>query len=205
MLDTVLEWITDENLEWISAILGFLYIYCSIKEHILTWFFGVLTSLLYIYVFFVNKFYADMGLQVYYVFISLYGWYMWSSKKSVSSDEDLVVVRKATKKEWGAIISSSFLLYFIIWYILSHYTDSPVPKVDAFTTAFSIVATWMMTRKLLEQWIFWIVIDFVSMSVYLYKDMYPTSVLMGVYTILAYVGFMQWKKQMELKQEVQHV
>jgi len=201
----MLDWISTNIVEIIGTLSGFIFLYFEIKQSKWLWPVGLFSALMYIYVFFMAKFYADMGLQVYYVFISLYGWYMWSSKKSVSSDEDLVVVRKTTKKEWGAIISSSFLLYFIIWYILSHYTDSPVPKVDAFTTAFSIMATWMMTRKLLEQWIFWIVIDFVSMSVYLYKDMYPTSVLMGVYTILAYVGFMQWKKQMELKQEVQHV
>ncbi|QZE13267.1 nicotinamide riboside transporter PnuC [Halosquirtibacter laminarini] len=196
MIDSILGWLTtDRHLEWISAILGFLYIFCSIKEHLLTWFFGILTSALYVYVFFVNKFYADMSLQVYYVVISFYGWYMWMRK--VDDKNPAVQVRLANKKEWVGISISSLILYFVIWYVLKYHTDSPVPVVDAFTTACSIVATWMMTRKILEQWIFWVVIDFVSMVIYLYKGMVPTSLLMGTYTVLAVVGFVTWKKQMK--------
>ncbi|QZT38611.1 nicotinamide riboside transporter PnuC [Halosquirtibacter xylanolyticus] len=197
MLDTLLDWIvTDKNLEWISAILGFLYIFCSIREHILTWFFGVLTSALYIYVFFVNKFYADMSLQVYYVIISVYGWYMWTKKSKSNGEKSDISIRYTTRKEWLYIIVSSLVLYVGIWYLLAYHTDSPVPKVDAFTTAFGIVATWMMTKKLIEQWLFWVVIDLVAAIAYFYKDMTPTVLLMSTYTVLAAVGFYQWKRLM---------
>ncbi|MDC1106065.1 nicotinamide riboside transporter PnuC [Prolixibacteraceae bacterium] len=197
MLDSFLDWIiSDRNLEWISAILGFLYIYCSIREHILTWFFGILTSALYTYVFFENKFYADMSLQVYYVIISIYGWYMWTRKVKGDEKHSQVHIRFTTKKEWFFVMTVGVVLYIGIWYLLAYHTDSPVPVIDAFTTAFGIVATWMMTRKLIEQWIFWVVIDLVAGIAYFYKGMTPTVLLMSAYTVLAAVGYYQWKRMM---------
>ena len=78
--------------------------------------------------------------------------------------------------------------------ILKRYTDSPMPFWDAFTTAASFTATWMLARKILEHWILWIIVDAVSMGLYLYRDLYPTLILFAIYTSMAIIGYIEWKK-----------
>jgi nicotinamide mononucleotide transporter len=92
----------------------------------------------------------------------------------------------------SAITIAVFLLYY---FILARYTDSPLPISDSFTTALSITATWMLAKKLIEHWLLWIVVDAVSAGLYFYKELYPTAVLFILYTIMAVVGFVEWKKE----------
>ena len=87
--------------------------------------------------------------------------------------------------------------FFGIGLLLDHFTDSPIPYWDAFTTAVSFTATWMLARKILEHWILWIIVDAVSMGLYLYRGLYPTLVLFAVYTAMAVIGFIQWKRNLQ--------
>ena len=148
-MESVINWLMENYVEVSGAVLGFLYIILSIRQHILTWPTGLLTSALYIYVFFVSKFYADMGLQIYYLVISVYGMYHWLYGGSKGKVDSLSVTR-ITKEQilWLGLIT--VILFFAIEYILEEYTDSPVPIGDAFTTALSITATWMLARKIIE-------------------------------------------------------
>lgn len=188
-----MNWIIDNWIEIFGAIAGIAYIYLSIKENILLWPVGLVTTIVYIYVFFVSKFYADMSLQVYYVFISIYGWYFWlKGKKDYKNDS--LQISKLTKKLTFILFVITFVLFVVISQILVNFTDSPVPYWDAFTTAASIVATWMLAKKYLEQWLVWVVVDIVSLILYFWKGLYPTVVLFGVYTIMAVVGYYQWRK-----------
>ena len=90
----------------------------------------------------------------------------------------------------------SILLFAIIYFILKYFTDSDVPLGDAFTTALSFVATWLLARKILENWIFWIIVDMVSTGLYVYKGLYATAVLFFVLTFLAFIGYYKWKKSL---------
>ena len=188
-----MNWIIDNWIEIFGAIAGIAYIYLSIKENILLWPVGLVTTIVYIYVFFVSKFYADMSLQVYYVFISIYGWYFWLKGKKDDKNDSLQI-SKLTKKLTFILLVITFVLFVVISQILVNFTDSPVPYWDAFTTAASIVATWMLAKKYLEQWLVWVVVDIVSLILYFWKGLYPTVVLFGVYTIMAVVGYYQWRK-----------
>ncbi len=94
------------------------------------------------------------------------------------------------------LLLASLFIYIAISIILVNYTDSPLPYWDSFTTALSIVATWMLARKILEQWLVWVLVDAVSMGLYFYKELYPTAVLFAVFTVLALYGYFQWKKDM---------
>ncbi len=193
-MDQIIEWLSVNYIEVLGAILGFLYIILSIRQNILTWLTGLATSALYIYVFFVSKFYADMGLQVYYVIISIYGWYHWAKGTSDDHKKALPVTRMDMKT--GLILAVvSVFLYGILFIILKRFTDSPVPHGDALITALSIVATWMLARKILEHWLLWIFVDALSMGLYIYKSLWPTTVLFFVYTVMAYIGYIQWKKE----------
>jgi len=198
MTNIFLEWLLSNKLEVLGAILGILYIFFSIRQNILTWPTGLLTSVLYVIVFFQSKLYADMGLQVYYVIISLYGWYFWLKGKK-QDEGDKVPVKITSGRLWIKLTISSVILYLIILYVLLNYTDSDVPYMDSITTALSIVATWMLARKYLEQWLIWVFVDALSAGLYVYKELWATVILFIIYTIMAVLGYIEWKKDYKFK------
>lgn len=197
MPDQLISWAVSNWVEITGTIFGLAYIIFSIKQHILTWPIGLITSVLYIYVFFVSKFYADMALQGYYVWVSIYGWYLWRKGPSSNTDKKTLKVTKTNGKMALVLLLVSVVLTVAIYFILSRFTDSPVPVGDAITTAFSIVATWMLARKKLEHWLLWVLIDAFSMALYIYKGLYATTILFGVYTIAAIIGYFEWRKTMK--------
>ncbi|WP_372755133.1 nicotinamide riboside transporter PnuC [Labilibaculum sp.] len=187
-----MNWIIDNIIEIIGTLAGLVFLYLEIKQNKWLWPVGLLTSAMYIYVFFVAKLYADMSLQFYYVFISIYGWIAWTKGKQ----KEELPVTKLTNKLFMVLLGASLLIYFLISYLLVNYTDGSIPYWDAFTTALSIVATWMLARKILEQWLVWVLVNAVSLCLYIYKGLYPTSILFLFYTILAVVGYIHWKKDL---------
>jgi len=192
-MDLIIKWLSGNYVELLGAILGIIYIFFSIRQSILTWPVGLLTSLLYVWVFFVSKLYADMGLQMYYVVISIYGWYEWLRGNQTNHSEPIRISRLSLKL--GAILSViSLVIFFLIWFVLKNYTDSTVPIADSLATALSIVATWMLARKILEHWLVWIFVDAFSAGLFWYKDLLPTVFLFVVYTVMAYIGYCEWKK-----------
>jgi len=92
--------------------------------------------------------------------------------------------------------NSSSCFFSLIYYVLDRYTDSSVPLGDSFTTALAIVATWMLTRKIIEQWFLWIIANVVSIALYIYKGLYPTVILYAVYAGMAVYGYLEWKRSM---------
>ncbi len=194
----ILLWINNNYIELLGLVFGLLYILLSIKQNIWCWPAGFITSALYVYVFFESKFYADMGLQVYYVFVSIYGWYNWMFGAKSNKQDDLKI-SKTNSKLALYLLLATIVLFIFIAYILINYTDSEVPYWDAFTTAASFVATWMLAKKIIEHWIICIIVYSVSLGLYIYKGLYPTVILFTVYTILAILGYFEWKKQIKIE------
>lgn len=135
-----------------------------------------------------------MALQVYYVWISIYGWVLWSKKKNSANGKHNLKVTRIKKTLFNKLAIISLVLWILIYFILKNFTDSPVPFGDSFTTALSIIATYMLARKIIEHWLIWIVVDFVSLLLYLWKGLYPTSVMFVIYTAAAIWGYFEWKK-----------
>ncbi len=183
-------------LEYFGVLTGLTYLVLEIRQHRAMWVVGFVTSLVYVFVFFFSKFYADMGLNVYYVGISVYGFWQWRREGAVGSGEvGEVVYRHLT---WRAGIGLAWLtvgLYGGLFWVLSRFTDSPVPAGDAFTTALSVTATWMLAKRILEHWWLWVVINLVSAGLYYYRGLYPTCFLFVCYGVLAIVGWINWKKK----------
>jgi len=166
-LNLIYCWAIDHGVELLGTISGLIYLYLEIKERIWLWPVGIATSALYVAVFYTSKFYADMALNIYYVLISIYGWYQWMFGGDSSKKENAPLRIKRTPIQFWFWITTSFVVFFILlWWILDNYTDSPVPLGDAFTTALSIVATWMLARKYIEHWWLWVVINAVSLGLY---------------------------------------
>ena len=193
-MNTVITYLQNSWIEIVGAILSLIYLYLSIKAKVSLWFFGIVSSLFYIVVFFQTKFYADMSLQFYYVFVSVYGWIYWKRGKSETEE---IGTTQLTKKITLILILVTLLTYIVYYLILSKFTDSTIPKADSLVGALSVVGTWMLARKLIENWLVWIIADGLCVGLYIYKGLYPTAVLFVIYTIMSVVGYFQWKKQMK--------
>ena len=196
MAGELLSWGCQHWVEIAGALLGVMYVFLSVKQNILTWLLGLLTSFLYIFVFFDSGFYADMTLQFYYVWVSIYGWIIWAKGKPTNYGKEELPVSRTNKKMAIILLGISFLLWGLIWFILKKFTNSPVPVGDSFITSLSIVATWMLARKKIEHWLVWIIVDSVSLLLYIYKELYPTVVLYAIYTVAAIWGYIVWKKDL---------
>ncbi len=201
----VITWITHHWLEIFGAIAGIIFVFLEIRQNILLWPVGIVTSAVYIVVFFSSKFYADMSLQFYYLVISFYGWYTWSYGKKggvdssievTTSDSPALAVTVTPRKIVTALIVAYLLQHLIIYLILEYGTDSPIAFWDSLTTSLSIVATWMLAKKYIEHWLIWIFVNIVSLILYIYKGLYPTAILFTIYAIMAVIGYREWRRHL---------
>ena len=170
----------EQLLEYFGVLTGLLYLFLEIRQHRAMWVVGFLTSLVYVFVFFFSKIYADMGLNIYYV---------------ETAPQEVILYRNMTLRLFAGISFSIVALFALLYYVLHYFTDSPIPAGDAFTTAVGIGATWMLARRIVEHWIFWIVVNCVSVYLYYLRGLYPTMFLYICYAILAAAGLYIWKKK----------
>ena len=192
----IFEWIGEHYFELIAAALGFIAIFLQIKQNVWYWLVSIIMVSMYIYIYIDAKLYADMSLQVYYLVISFYGWYMWLFGKQVNNHKIQLNVSQTKNKLLYKLGILSIALFFAIAWFLIRFTNSDLPYWDSFTTSLSFIATWMLARKKIENWIVWILVDAVSVGIYIYKGLYPTAVLFLFLTILAFVGYRKWKEDL---------
>lgn len=191
-------WFYENYIELIGFVAAVLYLCFSVRQHIFLWPFGIITSLVYTFLFYQQKIYGYAGLNAYYVVISIYGWLQWNRLSKQARDEGKESDVPTHSSSNLIIMLIGLTLWIIMYWLLKYYTDSPIPVGDSFTTAFSIVATWMLAKKYIEHWLFWIVIDLTAFGLYVFQDLYLTSMLYLIYTIMAIVGYREWKKSMQL-------
>jgi len=192
----IAEWIRLHWVELSGAILGLWSIYLQIVRKPLYWPVSIVMVILYIFVYYNAGIYADMSFQFYYLAISIYGWYYWLTHKRYDSGVKGSDISRISRKMLLVIVPAIVVAFVALAIILSEFTDSTVPLLDAFTTALSFAATWLLARKILENWLLWIVVDSVSVGLYIYKELYPTAILFMVLTILAFVGYSKWKREL---------
>ena len=176
--------------EWLAVISTITYVILVAKRLILCWFFAFVGSALFVYLCYIGELYIESILQLFYVAMAIVGWLSW--KKSE--------LEKTTIVKWEINshllnITLSGALAFILGYFFDNYTDQANPYVDAFTTCYSLSATYMVTKKVLGNWIYWIIIDLVSIYLYAQRDYNLTAVQYGIFTIIAVFGFVAWRKE----------
>lgn len=185
----MLEYLSNNWLEIVGTIIGFVYLWQEVKASIWLWVTGIVMPAIYTVVFYKSGLYADFGIQVYYIVAALYGFLFWKFGKK--QDKPLPIVHTSVRQ--GVILFLITVLVFIpIYLILTKFTDSTVPFYDSATTALSIVALWMLAKKHVEQWFVWIAVDAVSSALYFYKGIYFTAVLYAVYSVVAIYGYKKW-------------
>ena len=203
---TAFSWLAENWMEIAGTLSALLYLYLSIRENIWLWPVGFVTSFFYMLIFFQSRLYADMGLQVYYLWVSVYGWFHWMGRRQVAKPETQLETRCLSPRGWltylALVLAGSVVLYYALRFVPLWWglPPSELPLGDAFTTAGGIVATWMLARKILENWLFWVVVNAVSLGMYVYKDLQITAGLFVVYTLMAVVGYYRWKQNLTQKQ-----
>lgn len=178
-------------LEGVAVLFGLLSVWYARKAHILVYPTGIVSVLIYVYICYFAGLYADMGINAFYFWMSVYGWYFWTRKDSTKK---LPPVAAAKSWENLASISIALILFLILRFLLSNYTDSTVPNWDSITTAIFIVGMWMMARKKIENWLWWIAGDLISIPLYFHKDLVLTSFQFTVFLVIAVMGYIEWKK-----------
>lgn len=194
-----MNWILENYFELIAVVLGLVSIFFQIRQHPWYWPVSMIMVNMYILIYYNAKLYAEISLQVYYLVVSIYGWYLWVFGVKVNDHTSELGVSKTSARLWVILTVIAITLFFLLGWILENYTDTDVPYWDSFITALSFIATWMLARKKLENWLVWIVVDAISIGIYLYKGLYPTMILFGVLTGLAVVGYYKWLMELKTK------
>ena len=181
-------------IEAIAVVFGLICVWLTVKQNIWCWPTGLIQVLLFIVIFYQAKLYSDMILHVVYVFMQIYGWYFWLHGRAKHSK---LPVSRLTVFPFSIWITVCIAGTFVWGWLMKSYTDASVPYPDAFTTVTSLVAQWLMARKKLESWLFWLAVDVVAVGVYFYKQLYLTTGLYAVFLVLATIGFFAWRQTMK--------
>lgn len=180
-------------LQIIGVALGLLYLYLEYKANIWLWVVGLIMPVVHGLLYYRSGLYADCAMEVYYILAGVYGLSVWLRRGGVQK-ESKFKISHASLKVWGVAVVVYAILHAVIYYLLVTFTDSTVPVWDSFTTACSVVAYWMLSRKYVEQWLVWLVVDVVTVGLYFYKDIPLTAGLYALYSVLAIVGYMRWRR-----------
>lgn len=183
-------------LQLAGIVLGLLYLWLEYRANIWLWAVSIVMPVVHGVLYYRSGLYADMAMNVYYVIAGFYGWIVWLRGSGGKSDKPVLHISKTPLHLGGILTVVGLLVWGAIYFILVHYTDSTVPVLDSLTTAMSIVALWMLSRKYLEQWLVWLAVDAISCGLYIYKGIPFTAGLYGLYTILAVAGYMRWRRVM---------
>ena len=178
-------------LETIAVIFSLIYVVLAAKENKWCWVASTISVSLYIYICYYAELYAETGLQIFYLMMAFYGMWNWSEKKK---DKNIKVTEWSYKKHIVILITGS-LLTLILGFYFTTYTNAKLPILDSFTTVFRLFATYMVVNKVLENWIYWIVIDLVSVKLYYNRELEQTAVLFMIYTVIAVFGYFSWLKK----------
>ena len=191
----MIEWINNNWVEIIGAVLAFIYLILEIKRKWFFWIVGIISSAFYVYIFFHAGLYAEMGLNFYYVLMCAYGLYCWKFASENSNDNS--GFQRINGKMIFILAGVFILLFELVFLFLHQYTDSKVPIPDALIAVLSIIATWMAAKKIVECWYIWIFVNIFASGLYLYQKLYPTAILFIAYSILSFAGLIEWQKSVK--------
>ena len=178
--------------EVLAVVLAITYLLLAVRENIWCWAFAFVSTAIYTVLFWDVSLLMDSALNVYYMAMAVYGWTQWRGKNNAGNAE-LDITSMSMGQHWVALIAIA-LLTAVSGYLLKENTSAAWPYVDSFTTWSSVIATWMVARKLLENWLYWIAIDLVSIPLYIERGLSLTALLFLAYVIIAVFGYFKWKQ-----------
>lgn len=167
-------------------------VWLAARNNVNTWWIGIIGSLIYAYVFFTTKLYADVTLQAFFIVTSLSGWFIWLKGKSGSP----APIRRSTRNEITLFLGAATLVAIVYGLLLYHFTDAYAPIVDSFILTFSILAQFMLVNRRIENWAAWLIVDTIAVPLYASRGLYLTSGLYAVFWLNAWYGLHQWRKEL---------
>ena len=177
--------------EWTAAIITALCVYLQARENIWNWPTAIVSVLMYAFIYIKSGLYSDAGLQLYFLLTSIYGWVHWL-RGGVGSTE--LLVSRTSARTWSWCLVLGGLFYAADGWFASRLPGVAFPYIDAFTTTVSLIAQWMITRKLLESWLLWVLVNIVYVPMLISKHLYPTAGLYAFMLGLAVKGYVDWRK-----------
>ncbi len=185
---TALQW-----WEVLAVILAVIYLVLAIRQNIWCWAAAAASTLLYLFIMFEARLYMESALQVFYLVMAAYGWYEW--RHGGAGGKELEVTTWPLRYHLAAIVAVMFLV-FVSGELLSRYSAAALPFLDSFTTWGAMIATFMVARKILENWIYWFLIDAVSIGLYFSRELYFTAALFAAYLVMIVIGYRSWRASM---------
>ncbi len=182
--------------EMVAVLLSVTYLLLAIKQSLWCWVAAFISTLIYTILFFDASLLMDSALNLFYLVMAIYGWYSWKYGNGINKNEELEITTYGLAKNLK-IIGILIIVSLILGYIMANYTRADFAYLDTFTTVFAVFTTYTLTKKVLENWLYWIVIDSVSIYIYINKGFYLTAVLFAFYTVLAFIAYNNWKKEYE--------
>ena len=187
----IFNFIVQNWIEVTAVILAILYLVLAVKQNILCWLAGIISSVLYYFIMRSAGLYMEAYLQIFYVFMGFYGWSQWRIGARTSNN---FVVNTWNKLQHFYALSLILILSAISGFLLKLFTDTALPFFDALVTCGAVVATYMVAKKLLENWIYWLVIDLISILLFISRGLLPTAFLFGIYIVIIFFGYKSWNK-----------
>lgn len=183
--------------EALAVVLAITYLVLAIRQNIWCWAAAAVSTLIYLFIMFDAKLYMESVLQLFYLAMAAYGWYQW---RQHDQNDEVLQVRTWPLSYHLFAIASVLILVFASGHLLSEYSDAALPHLDSFTTWGAVIATFMVARKILENWVYWFVIDAVSVGLYLNRGLLLTALLFVLYLVLIILGYRSWRASMQAAQ-----
>ena len=182
--------------EYIAVLLGLAYLLLAMKQSLWCWPAAFVSTSIYTVMFWQGFLYMESFLNFYYLLMAVYGWWQWRGSKQAGNVEPVAKTIKSWSLSKHSIwIVSGLVLAIVIGYLLDTHTQAKMAYLDSFTTVFAVMTTYMVTQKVLENWLYWVVIDLASVYLYVQNQYMPTAVLFALYTVLAIQGYRVWLKE----------
>ncbi|MCB1646313.1 MAG: nicotinamide mononucleotide transporter [Pseudomonadales bacterium] len=180
--------------ELIAVVLAVIYLLLVVRENILCWYAAFISTAIFLWIFWDVHYYMEAALQVFYLVMAVYGYFQWRQAAPANDEHGLSISTRPWR--WHLRCIAAVLLVSVgSGYLLTWYTDARLPFLDSLTTWASVVTTWMVARKILENWLYWLVIDSVSIYLYLDRALYFTALLFTIYIIIIGFGWRTWYRQ----------
>ena len=186
-------WFTGHGLEFVAVVFGIISVLLSVRQNIWSWPTALVNVALFFALFYKSGLYSDMGLQVVYFVLSLYGWYEWLYGGKGHTE---LRVSRTSVRTAAVLVAIAVVGWTALSRITARLPGVALPSLDAALTTASLIAQWMMTRKLLENWALWVVLDVVYVGMFIFKGLYLTAANYAVYFGLAVLGHVAWKRSL---------
>ena len=188
-------------LEFVAVIFGFLSVWFAKENNILVYPTGILSTSIFVYLLIISELYGDASINGYFFIMSFYGWYFWTRKKSGEIINQIGSISLSEKLVSFFLFTLAIIVIFSIYYSFDKWRTISA-YIDTLTTGIFFVAMWLMSRRKIEHWTFWIIGDVLSVPLYIYKGLFLTAIQYFVFTIIAIMGYREWKKIIQKNQEI---